>query len=185
MSIRTQPVAGLCGLLTTLVLALPSVAAAAEGPEGYRSADFGMSYEAVMAELVEDDAVVNLSDVETEEGDRIVNAELQASDEPETDLRYVFPAGSQQLALVVAFYPHVEDLDTVTRQLEERFGEPWEEDMAQWWFEQLKGSMPQEPSSLTVWGGEGNEAETRGRFTRLWTFDDYLSVEYLDTRLFP
>ncbi|CAM3481581.1 hypothetical protein [Halomonas lysinitropha] len=185
MSLLTQPAARLGGLLTTLVLALPSVAAAAQGPEGYRSADFGMSYDTVMAELVDDDAVVNLSDVGSDEGDRIVNAQLKANDEPETDLRYVFPAGSEQLALVVAFYPHVEDRDTVTQRLEERFGEPWQEDMAQWWFEQLKAGMPQEPSSLMVWGGEGDEAETRGRFTRLWTFDDYLSVEYLDTRLFP
>jgi hypothetical protein len=183
MAIPTQPAALCGGLLTTLMLATAGAAVADEGLAGYRSADFGMSSEAVMARL-EDDGVVNVSMEETADGNLIIDGELQAEGEPQTDLRYVFPEGRDELALVVAFHPHVEDHAAVKEQLETRYGQPWEEEMAEWWFEQLKESMPEEPHGLTVWGGSGDDVETRSRFVRLWAFDDYLSVEYLDTRLF-
>lgn len=177
--------ATLCGgLLTTLVLAWAGSTAAAQGPSGYRSAEFGMSSEEVMA-VLERDGVIEVEVQQTEEEDLIVDGVLQAPDEPATDLRYVFPAGSDQLALVVAFHPEVEDFQAVKGQLEDKYGQPWEEEMTEWWFEQLKAGMPQEPSSLTVWGGDGSEDRERGRFVRLWSFEDYLTVEYLDTQLFP
>ncbi|WP_444678779.1 hypothetical protein [Halomonas sp. E19] len=182
MAMTFQPAALFGGLLTALALAVAGPAAAAETMTGYRSADFGMTSEAVMARL-EEDGVVNVSVVETDEGDLIIDGELQAADEPETDLRYVFPSGRDRLALVVAFYPEVEDFDRVKAQLEARYGQPWETEMADWWFEQLKEDMPQPPLSLTMWGGEGSELQQRGRFVRLWAFEDYLSVEYLDTQL--
>ncbi|MCE8017105.1 hypothetical protein HOP62_13585 [Halomonas sp. MCCC 1A17488] len=177
-----QASAWLGGSLATLAF---SAALAAEGPAGYRSADFGMAFDEVMTELERDAAVANLSVSETEDGDRLIDGELQDEAAPQTDLRYVFPAGSDALALVVAFHPEVEDYVTVKAQLEARYGQPWEAEMTEWWFEQLKGGMPQEPSSLTVWGGDGSEDTERGRFVRLWSFEDYLTVEYLDTQLFP
>ncbi|MCG6656835.1 hypothetical protein HOP52_03460 [Halomonas campisalis] len=183
MAITTQPAAWVTGLLTSLALATAGAAVAAEGPDGYRSADFGMSSEAVM-ERLEGDGVVNVSVHETDDGDIIIDGELQTEGEPETDLRYVFPGGQDQLALVVAFHPQVDDHATVKQQLEARYGQPWVEELAEWWFEQLKEGMPEEPRSLYVWGGEGDEVTERGRFVRLWSFDDYLSVEYLDTQLF-
>lgn len=183
MAITTQPAAWATGLLTSLALATASAAAVAAGPDGYRSADFGMSSEAVM-ERLEADGIVNVSVQETDDGDVIIDGELQAEGEPDTDVRYVFPDGNDQLALVVAFHPQVEDYATVKEQLEARYGQPWAEEMAEWWFEQLKDGMPEQPQSLDVWGGEGEEVTERGRFVRLWSFDDYLSVEYLDTQLF-
>lgn len=165
-------------------LSLSGAALATEGPTGYRSAEFGMSYEEVMSELGGDDAVVNLSVAETDEGDRLIDGELQADEAPETDLRYVFPAGSDELALVLTFHPDVAQREAVIERLQARHGEPWEEEMAEWWFDQLKEGMPATPHSLVVWGGDGDEAAQRGRFVRLWTFDDYLSVEYLDTQRF-
>lgn len=146
MAMTFQPAALFGGLLTALALAVAGPAAAAETMTGYRSADFGMTSEAVMARL-EEDGVVNVSVVETDEGDLIIDGELQAADEPETDLRYVFPSGRDRLALVVAFYPEVEDFDRVKAQLEARYGQPWETEMADWWFEQLKEDMPQPRSA--------------------------------------
>ena len=183
MATITRPAALFGGMLTTLVLSMAASAAASESPSGYGSADFGMSSEAVLDRL-EHDQVVNVSVQETEDNDVIIDGELQAEDQPVTDLRYVFPEGQDQLALVVAFHPHVEDYASVKAELEARYGKPWEEEMAEWWFEQLKEGMPEEPSSLTVWGGDGNEDRERGRFVRLWSFEDYLSVEYLDTQMF-
>lgn len=188
MATITRPAALFGGLLASLALAtaasaMTSSAVASEGPSGYRSADFGMSSEAVL-ERLEQDQVVNVSVQETEDNDIIIDGELAAEDQPVTDLRYVFPAGRDQLALVVAFHPHVEDYAGVKAELEARYGKPWEEEMAEWWFEQLKDGMPEEPGSLTVWGGDGSEGRERGRFVRLWAFEDYLSVEYLDTQLF-
>ncbi|WP_111414468.1 hypothetical protein [Billgrantia lactosivorans] len=177
-----QASAWLGGSLAALAF---SAALAAEGPAGYRSAELGMAFDEVMAELERDAAVVNFTASETEDGDRLIDGELDAVDEPQTDLRYVFPAGSDALALVVAFHPEVTDYPRVRERLEERYGQPWEAEMTEWWFEQLKGGMPQEPSSLTVWGGDGSEDTERGRFVRLWSFEDYLTVEYLDTQLFP
>ncbi|MGM0782632.1 MAG: hypothetical protein ACQEUM_00815 [Pseudomonadota bacterium] len=161
-----------------------SGALAAEGPTGYRSAEFGMSYQEVMSALGNDDVVVNLSVEETEDGDRIIDGELQADEAPETDLRYVFPAGGDELALVVTFHPDVAEREEVIARLESNHGDPWDEEMAEWWFEQLQEGMPEPPQSLMVWGGSGDETAQRGRFVRLWTFDDYLSVEYLDTQRF-
>ena len=183
MATITRPTALFGGLLTALALSMAGSASASESPSGFGSADFGMSSEAVL-ERLEQDQVVNVSVQETEDNDVIIDGELQAEDQPVTDLRYVFPAGRDQLALVVAFHPHVEDYDSVKAELEARYGKPWEEEMAEWWFEQLKEGMPEEPGSLTVWGGDGNEDRERGRFVRLWSFEDYLSVEYLDTQMF-
>lgn len=174
--------AWLGGGLAALVF---TTALAAEGPAGYRSAEFGMSFDEVMTELASDEAVVNLAEFETEEGDRLIDGELQAQGEPETDVRYVFPAGDDALALVVTFHPDVADYPLVRERLEAEHGQPWETEMADWWLEQLKAGMPQEPNSLTVWGGDGSEVGDRGRFVRLWSFEDYLTVEYLDTRRFP
>jgi hypothetical protein len=183
MAITTQPAALVGGLLTALVLTATSTVAAAEGITGYRSAEFGMSSEEVLARLETDD-VVNVETQETSEDDLIIDGELQVSDGPVTDVRYVFPAGGDQLALVVTFHPDVQDHAVVKEQLVSRHGEPWGEEMTEWWFEQLKEGMPEEPNSLAIWGGGESENQERGRFVRLWVFDDYLSVEYLDTRLF-
>ncbi|RCV88904.1 hypothetical protein [Billgrantia montanilacus] len=179
----TRPAALFGGLLASLALSTASGAMASESPTGYRSADFGMSSEVVL-ERLEQDQVVNVSVQETEDNDLIIDGELQAENEPATDLRYVFPEGRDQLALVVAFHPNVEDYASVKAELEARYGKPWEEEMAEWWFEQLQDGMPETPNSLTVWGGDGDEARERGRFVRLWSFEDYLSVEYLDTQMF-
>ncbi|QOR37166.1 hypothetical protein HNO52_00615 [Billgrantia diversa] len=176
-----QASAWLGGSLAALAF---TTALAAEGPTGYRSAEFGMSYGEVMTELDRDAAVVNLAGFETEEGDRLIDGELQDEDAPQTDLRYVFPAGDDALALVVTFHPDVAERERVIERLVANHGEPWEEEMAAWWFEQLQGEMPETPQSLMVWGGDGDEADHRGRFVRLWTFEDYLSVEYLDTQRF-
>ncbi|MGR2738743.1 hypothetical protein ACUY1T_09860 [Billgrantia sp. Q4P2] len=182
MAIFTRSAALFGGLLASLALAWAGAATAAQGPDGYRSAEFGMSSEEVMAHL-DSDGVADVEIRQTEDDDLIIDGELQVDGEPETDLRYVFPAGSDRLALVVAFHPNVEDYAIVKARLEAEYGQPWEAEMAEWWFEQLKAGMPQEPDSLTVWGGDGSEGRERGRFVRLWAFEDYLSVEYLDTRL--
>ncbi|MFY0989156.1 hypothetical protein [Halomonas sp. C05BenzN] len=181
MTISTRPAALLGGLLTSVVLTTASAAMAATAPDGYRSAAFGMSAEEVGARL-EGDGVVRVSQERSAEGDLVIDGQLQAEDEPATDLRYVFPGGEDRLALVVAFHPEVDDRDEVMQRLAASHGEPWPDEMAEWWYEQLKDGMPETPHSLEVWGGDDGQ---RSRFVRLWTFDDYLSVEYLDTRLFP
>src|SRR5699024_2095478 len=122
-----------------------SGALAAEGLTGYRSAEFGMSYQEVMSTLGTDDAVVNLSVEQTEDGDRIIDGELQADESPETDMRYVFPAGGDELAMVVTFHPDVAEREKVIARHESNLGDPWEEEMTEWWFEQLQGGMPEPP----------------------------------------
>lgn len=182
MAMTTQPAALFGGLLTALALTATSIAVAAEEITGYRSAEFGMSSEEVLARL-ESDHIANIERHQTEHDDLLIDGERQVDGEPVTDLRYVFPAGSDRLALVVAFHPEVADHAAVKEQLVSQYGQPWGEEMTEWWFEQLKGDMPQEPNGLTIWGGSESERQERSRFVRLWAFDDYLSVEYLDTRL--
>jgi len=172
----------LVGALVAMVLT--TAAWAESGPDGYRSAEFGMSFEAVMAALEDDEGVVNLTVSETDDGDVLIDGELRADDAAPADLRYVFPAGSDALALVLNFYSDVAQRDALVARLTSRHGQPWEEEMAEWWFEQLKAGMPEPPQSLMVWGGDGDETAQRGRLVRLWTFADYLSVEYLDTQRF-
>ncbi|MCE8036083.1 MULTISPECIES: hypothetical protein [unclassified Halomonas] len=182
MAMTTKLVALTGGLFTALALIVASVATAAEEITGYRSAEFGMSSEAVL-ERLEQDGVTDIEIRETEDNDRLIDGELQVEGEPVTDLRYVFPAGSDRLALVVAFYPDVADHAAVKDQLVSQYGQPWGEEMTEWWFEQLKEGMPVAPNDLTIWGGSESERQERSRFVRLWAFDDYLTVEYLDTRL--
>ncbi|KAA0010282.1 hypothetical protein F0A17_17585 [Billgrantia pellis] len=170
--------AGTCLAAGVTALAI-TAALAAEGPTGYRSAEFGMSSQEVMA-VLENDGVTGIEVHETDEGDRLIDGELQ----DETALRYVFPAGDDALALVVAFHHDVAERERVIERLVANHGEPWEEEMAAWWFEQLQGERPETPQSLMVWSGDGDEMAHRGRFVRLWTFEDYLSVEYLDTQRF-
>ncbi|MFW3616847.1 hypothetical protein [Billgrantia antri] len=176
----TQASTWLVGSLAAMMF---TAALAAEGPSGYRSAEFGMSHQEVMARIAAD-GVSEIEVRETAEGDLLVDGELQTPDASATDLRYVFPAGSDQLALVVAFHPDVAQRERILGELAAEYGEPWKEEMAAWWFAQLAGDMPETPQSLEVWGGEGQGTSQRGRFVRLWTFDDYLSVEYLDTQGF-
>ncbi len=183
MATITKSATLLGGLFMALALTAASAVAAAEGIMGYRSAEFGMSSEAVLASL-ESDEIAKVDTLETDDQDLIVDAELQGADGAVTDVRYVFPAGSDRLALVVTFHPDVADHAEIKEQLVSRYGQPWGEQLAEWWFEQLKEGMPEPPNSLSVWGGGENEQHDRGRFVRLWVFDDYLSVEYLDTSLF-
>ncbi len=170
---------GLAGaMLAGMLLAIPSLHAE-QVPNGYRSAEFGMSSEEVKAKL-EEDRVVETSVEKSPDGDLIIDGHLADPGEEETGVRYVFPAGSDRLALVVEFHPDADAVGRVQDALEQRFGEPWTEDLAGWWFEQLKDDMPAEARLLVVWGGG---ADSRNRFVRLWVFEDYLSVEYLDTAL--
>jgi hypothetical protein len=172
------------GGLWPALLLVAGTALAAEGITGYGSAELGMSPEQVRERLAQD-GVTEVTEARTDDGDLVIDGRLggaPAAGAPvvETDLRYVFPAGSDRLALVVAFHPEVEDHAEVKAQLMAEYGQPWEEEMADWWLEQLAEGMPQPPVALTAWGG--GEAQ-RDRFVRLWTFEEYLSVETLDTRL--
>ncbi|MEQ4539619.1 hypothetical protein HBJ58_02660 [Halomonas desiderata] len=182
MAMITRPAALFGGLLTALALTVAAAATTAEEITGYRSAEFGMTSQEVLARLESDD-VANIERHQTEGDDLLIDGERQVEGEPVTDLRYVFPAGSDRLALVVAFHPNVADHAAVKEQLISQYGEPWGAEMTEWWFEQLKGDMPEEPNGLTIWGGGESAHNERGRLVRLWRFDDYLSVEYLDTRL--
>lgn len=169
------------GKLTIAVALVWAGAAAAHSPDGFRGATFGMSSEAVAA-LLADEGMINIERRQTAEDDLIIDAELGG--EPNIDLRYVFPAGHDALALVVAFYPSAAELARIEAELEAEYGPPWEAEMSEWWLEQLKHDMPETPRGLTVWGG-GEGEQQRNRFVRLWSFEDYLTVEYLDTTLFP
>jgi hypothetical protein len=162
----------LAGALGVGVLFAAQTTLAGEPLSGYRSAEFGMSADQVTARL-EQDGVVDTQAYRTEDGDLIIDGRLQA--EPETDLRYVFPAGRDRLALILEFHPD-SDAAAVQARLEQEHGAPWAEDLANRWFEELKDTMPEGVQRLVVWGG-GDAA--RDRFIRLWVFDDYLSVEYL------
>lgn len=168
------------GILLGGLLLAAQAALAAPAITGYGSAEFGMTPEAVRERLAEDGVVV-VSETRTPEGDLLVDGELGGVAAVATDLRYVFPAPGDRLALVVAFHPEVADHAVVKAQLEARYGTPWAAEMTEWWFEQLQAGMPEPPLALTAWGGEASQ---RHRFVRLWAFDDYLSVEYLDTSLF-
>ncbi|WP_404295188.1 hypothetical protein [Halomonas sp.] len=182
MAITTQPAAWVTGLLTALMLT-SGAAMAAPSIEGFLSAEFGMSPDEVRERLA-DDGIVEVSEEQTADGDLLIDGRLggdPAAGEPavETDLRYVFPAGSERLALVVAFHPEVADHAAVKAELEATYGQPWEEEMAEWWLEQLAEGMPATPLGFSAWGGDETQ---RNRFVRLWRFEDYLSVEYLDSR---
>ena len=158
-------------------LLLAPGAFAADTMDGYRSAQFGMSADEVKS-AVEDDGVTIVTVHETDDGDTLLDGHLD--DDTETGIRYVFPEGRDQLALVVKFHPDHNDPAPLVERLKADHGEPWADDMAEQWFEQLREDMPEGVRDLTVWGGgEG----ARERFVRLWVFEDYLSVEYLDINL--
>ena len=164
-------------LAAALLLLIPCTATAEQPLDGYRGAEFGMSVEELRASLDTDD-IVTTNYEETPAGDVIIDGHLK--EDENTGVRYVFPGGRDELALVVEFRPDTTEADALKADLSERYGEPWAEDMSEAWYEQLKHDMPNGVESLMVWGGD---APHRSRFVRLWAFDDYLSVEYLDTEL--
>jgi hypothetical protein len=174
---RTQgAVPRLAAALTAAALLFGLAAAQADEPlSGYRSAEFGMSAAQVRARL-EGDGVIATEEYQTDDGDLIIDGHLADEAEAETGVRYVFPAGRDRLALVLEFHPDSADAAAVQARLEQAHGAPWAEDLAERWFEQLKGDMPEGVRELVVWGGD---QASRDRFIRLWVFDDYLSVEYL------
>ncbi len=163
-----------------VVAANPSAASL----QGYGTLHFGMSVDEVRSRL--DDVAVTTGDVyRSDGGDLILDAQSgpdvgAAGFSPDTDLRFVFPAESEGLALVLEFHPDADRLREVRDRLEARYGPPWADDLSQQWFEQLKAEMPDGVSDLVIWGGDG---DSRQRFVRLWQFEDYLSVEYLDASL--
>lgn len=161
--------------LAGLLLLGAQPAGAGESLNGYRSAEFGMSVEQVRARL-EGDGVTTSKVYETDDGDLVIDGRLAGEADRETDVRYVFPGGRDQLALVLEFHPDSDHVQAVQARLEQTHGSPWAEDLAEQWFEQLRPGMPERVRGLVVWGGGENG---RNRFIRLWIFDDYLSVEYL------
>ncbi|MCC5860234.1 MAG: hypothetical protein JJT90_18950 [Ectothiorhodospiraceae bacterium] len=166
-------------LFTALLVTATAPAGAAEPLNGYRSTAFGMSADEVWARM-EDDGVIGTATHETEDGDLIIDARLEGDAPPETGVRYVFPGGHDRLALILEFHPDPSLAEGVRARLSERHGEPWDEELAEQWFERLRGDMPEGVQALTVWGGDDGN---RNRFIRLWVFDDYVSVEYLDLEL--
>lgn len=179
---------GWIGALAPALLLVTGAALAAPTITGYGSAEFGMSPDEVRERLAAD-GVTDVTEEQTADGDLLIDGRLgggPAAGDPaagapalETDLRYVFPAGSEQLALVVAFHPEVADQAAVKERLTAEYGQPWEEEMAEWWLEQLAEGMPATPLGFSAWGGDEQQ---RDRFVRLWTFEEYLTVEYLDNR---
>lgn len=145
--------------------------------DGYQTAKFGMSPEEVVSTF-KDDGVTETQRTETEDGDLIIDGYQIFGGDEETGLRYVFPSGGKELALVVEFFPSVDMVAQVQGTLKGRYGEPWEREMTNWWFDQLRPTMPPGVQELHVWGPNLREGDER--FVRLWVFDDYLSVEYLD-----
>ncbi|WP_444989349.1 hypothetical protein [Halomonas mongoliensis] len=185
---QARQLRGWIGALAPALLLVAGAALAAPTITGYGSAEFGMSPDEVRERLIED-GVTDVSEEQTADGDLLIDGRLGGTPlggtplggDPavETDLRYVFPAGSDQLALVVAFHPDVDDHPAVKEQLTAEYGQPWGEEMAEWWLEQLAEGMPTPPLAFTAWGGDEQQ---RDRFVRLWTFEEYLTVEYLDNR---
>lgn len=181
---QARQLRGWIGALAPALLLVAGAALTAPAITGYGSAEFGMTPDEVRERLAED-GVTDLSEEQTADGDLLIDGRLggaPAAGAPavETDLRYVFPAGSERLALVVAFHPEVEDHAAVKAQLTAEYGQPWEEEMAEWWLDQLAEGMPATPLGFSAWGGDEQQ---RHRFVRLWTFEEYLTVEYLDTGL--
>jgi len=170
---------GWIGALAPALLLVAGTAMAAPTITGYGGVALGMSPDQVRERLAEE-GVTDIAEEQTAEGDLLIDGRLGGDPMVETDLRYVFPAGSDRLALVVAFHPEVADHAAVKAQLEAAYGQPWEEEMADWWLEQLASGMPEPPLGLAAWGGDEQQ---RHRFVRLWTFEEYLTVETLDTRL--
>ena len=157
-------------------LLLACGALAGDTMDGYRSAQFGMSADEVKHVAEEDGVIINTVH-ETDDGDTLLDGHL---DDTDTGIRYVFPEGRDQLALVVKFHPEHDNPGPLVDRLRADHGDPWADDMAEQWFEQLRGDMPEGVQDLTVWGGDEGARE---RFIRLWVFDDYLTVEYLDIEL--
>ena len=173
MKLAVRP---LSAMTLTLLLGSQSLLAG-EAVDGYRSAQFGMNSEEVK-EALDASNVAKTNREETEDGDLILDGHLK--DDKETGVRFVFPGGRDELALVVEFHPENPSFEAAQAELEERFGDPWPEEMTEEWFERLKQSMPDSARDLAIWGGE---APHRSRFVRLWDLEDYLSIEYLDTEL--
>ncbi|MGJ7462267.1 hypothetical protein ACR80S_14305 [Halomonas sp. MA07-2] len=175
---------GWIGALAPALMLIGGTALAAPAITGYGSVELGMSPDEVRERLT-GDGVTEVTEAQTADGDLLIDGRLGGSPAPgdpavETDLRYVFPAGSERLALVVAFHPEVADHAAVKAELTAQYGKPWEEEIAEWWLEQLADGMPETPLGFSAWGGDEQQ---RHRFVRLWTFEEYLTVETLDTRL--
>lgn len=155
---------------------IAGVQAAETAITGYGSARFGMTVAEVEQRLPED-SVRLVTRHTTDTGERLLDGHRPDND---TDLRYVFPDG-ERLALIVEFIPELERLASLEADLTRRYGDSWDQDLADWWFERLSAGMPPGVEKLMVWGRDG---EARNRVVRLWVHEDYLSVEYLDLRLF-
>jgi len=176
---QVKQLRGWIGALAPALLLAAGAALAAPAITGYGSVELGMSPDEVRERLVAD-GVAEVTEEQTAAGDLLIDGRLGGDSAVETDLRYVFPAGSERLALVVAFHPEVADHAAVKAQLMDEYGQPWADEMAEWWQGQLAEGMPSAPLDFAAWGGDEQQ---RHRFVRLWTFEEYLTVETLDTRL--
>jgi hypothetical protein len=168
-------------LLLTLLLGGAVVAASAAQPDvwqGYRGAHFGMTAEQVQTSFAAD-GIELVERSTSEDGDLILDARRGEGDAA-TDVRYIFPAGNGQLALVIEFLGDKDELEQQKKRLVSLYGEPWAPELAAWMMSQMGDERPQGAQELFAWGGGAGH---RNRFVRLWVHEEHLSVEYLDARL--
>jgi hypothetical protein len=146
---------------------------------GYLSTQFGMSAKEVRSAF-ENDGVV-FSDSETTDGDHLIFATRKQS-WITSDLLYVFPAGSDRLALIIEIFPGLIDTTQIRKEISEKLGEPSSDNYP----ESVLGHMqetnliPAGVNKLAVWNitSDGMDREAR-----LMGLNKYVRVEYIDNDL--
>ncbi len=146
---------------------------------GYLSSQFGMSADEVRS-AIKDDGIV-FSSSETTDGDHLIFATREQS-WITTDILYVFPAGSDRLALIIEIYPGMVDSDPIRKEVSEKLGQPSSDNYPESVLGQMQESnlIPSGVSELAVWNITSDGID---REARVMGLEKYVRVEYIDNDL--
>jgi hypothetical protein len=146
---------------------------------GYLSTEFGMSAKEVRR-VIENDGIT-FSSSETTDGDHLIFAQRKQS-WITTDLLYVFPANSDQLALIIEIFPGVLDTTPILEELAKQLGKPSSDNYPESVLKNMQETnlIPDGVNQLSVWNITENGSD---REARLMGLEKYVRVEYIDNDL--
>ena len=167
------------GLITLFALLNISHVLAETQLNGFLSAQFGMSAEEVQANFKTDEVIFSSSEIT--DNDHLIYAQRK-QDWITSELLYVFPAGSDRLALVIEIFPGLLDTTPIRKELTEKLGQPSSENYPEPVLNHMQESnvIPAGVNQLTVWNVT---AEDIDREARIMGLNEYVRVEYIDNDL--
>ena len=167
-------------ILTAAIILINATNAFAEAKlNGFMSAQFGMSAEEVQANFKNDEVIFSSS--ETTDNDHLIYAQRKQA-WITSELLYVFPAGSDRLALVIEIFPGLLDTSPIRKELTEKLGKPTSDNYPEPVLIHMQESnvIPEGVNQLAVWNITTDGID---REARMMSLNEYVRVEYIDNNL--